>query len=157
VVERVAGVSDPKDGPPAISCSCKTLLPACGLDWYQRPAIPLTAFLHSGTVVPQKAFAYDDMKSVAYLCCPVQTKEGWSFITALTIFLKGEWDGRRKSACCPLENSTSRSGDRKHLQRDPQPCNWVVNYDELLDRRQLLNQNVKVIRYKQCSNKAVTS
>ena len=29
--------------------------------------------------------------------------------------------------------------------------NWVVNYDELLDRRQLLNQNVKVIRYKQCS------
>src|SRR3970040_2514017 len=27
--------------------------------------------------------------------------------------------------------------------------NWVVNYDELLDRRQLLNQNVKVIRYKQ--------
>ena len=29
--------------------------------------------------------------------------------------------------------------------------NWVVNYDELLDRRQLLNQNVKVIRYKQCA------
>ena len=27
--------------------------------------------------------------------------------------------------------------------------NWVVNYDELLDRRQLLNQNVRVIRYKQ--------
>jgi len=27
--------------------------------------------------------------------------------------------------------------------------NWVVNYDELLDRRQLLNQNVKIIRYKQ--------
>ena len=29
--------------------------------------------------------------------------------------------------------------------------NWVVNYDELLDRRQLLNQSVKVIRYKQCA------
>src|SRR5205085_2964451 len=27
--------------------------------------------------------------------------------------------------------------------------NWVVNYDELLDRRQLLNQSVRVIRYKQ--------
>ena len=27
--------------------------------------------------------------------------------------------------------------------------NWVVNYDELLDRRQLVNQHVKVIRYKQ--------
>ncbi len=27
--------------------------------------------------------------------------------------------------------------------------NWVVNFDELLDRRQLLNQGVKVIRYKQ--------
>jgi S-DNA-T family DNA segregation ATPase FtsK/SpoIIIE len=29
--------------------------------------------------------------------------------------------------------------------------NWVVNYDELLDRRQLLNQAVRVIRYKQLS------
>lgn len=27
--------------------------------------------------------------------------------------------------------------------------NWVVNFDELLDRRQLLNQGVQVIRYKQ--------
>ena len=27
--------------------------------------------------------------------------------------------------------------------------NWVVNYDEMLDRRQLLNQHVKIIRYKQ--------
>ncbi|MFZ1005899.1 MAG: hypothetical protein WAN65_03625, partial [Candidatus Sulfotelmatobacter sp.] len=27
--------------------------------------------------------------------------------------------------------------------------NWVVNFDELLDRRQLMNQNVHVIRYKQ--------
>ena len=28
-------------------------------------------------------------------------------------------------------------------------ANWVVNYDELLDRRQLQNQNVHIIRYKQ--------
>jgi S-DNA-T family DNA segregation ATPase FtsK/SpoIIIE len=27
--------------------------------------------------------------------------------------------------------------------------NWVVNFDELLDRRQLLNQDVRIIRYKQ--------
>ena len=27
--------------------------------------------------------------------------------------------------------------------------NWVVNFDELLDRRQLFNQGVRVIRYKQ--------
>jgi S-DNA-T family DNA segregation ATPase FtsK/SpoIIIE len=27
--------------------------------------------------------------------------------------------------------------------------NWVVNLDELLDRRQLMNQDVRVIRYKQ--------
>ena len=42
--------------------------------------------------------ATDDMKSVVYLCCPVQTKEGWAFITALTSFLKGDWDGARQSA-----------------------------------------------------------
>lgn len=28
-------------------------------------------------------------------------------------------------------------------------ANWVVNYDELLDRRQLQNQSVRIIRYKQ--------
>jgi len=26
---------------------------------------------------------------------------------------------------------------------------WVVNYDELLDRRQLVEQGVRIIRYKQ--------
>ena len=31
------------------------------------------------------------MKSVVYLCCPVQS-QGWTFLTALTTFLKGDWD-----------------------------------------------------------------
>ena len=32
------------------------------------------------------------MKSVVYLGCPVQSAEGWAFLTALTTFLKGDWD-----------------------------------------------------------------
>ena len=86
----------------------------------------------------------------AYRCCPVQTKEGWSFITALTTFIKGDWDEVEDKRLLPA---------RKLDFNDPQTAsifkeihnlgNWVVNYDELLDRRQLLNQNGKVIRYKQ--------
>ncbi len=86
------------------------------------------------------------MKSVVYLCCPVQTKEGWAFITALTTFIKGDWDGvggrrllpaRKLDFSDPLTASVFKEAHNLG--------NWVVNYDELLDRRQLQNQNVKVI------------
>ncbi len=95
----------------------------------------------------------DDMKSVVYLCCPVQTTEGWSFITALTTFLKGDWDGVDEQATAPGPQARfQRSADASIFKEIHNLGNWVVNYDELLDRRQLLNQNVKVIRYKQSCN-----
>ena len=80
----------------------------------------------------------------------MQTKEGWSFITSLTTFIRGDWDCVESKRLLPA---------RKLDFNDPQTAsifkeihnlgNWVVNYDELLDRRQLMNQEVKVIRYKQ--------
>ena len=33
------------------------------------------------------------MKSVVYLCCPVQTREGWVYLTAVASVLRGDWDG----------------------------------------------------------------
>jgi S-DNA-T family DNA segregation ATPase FtsK/SpoIIIE len=92
------------------------------------------------------------MKSVVYLCCPVQTKEGWAFITAITSFLKGDWDGIDSPRLLPARkldfNDPSTASIFKEIHN---LGNWVVNYDELLDRRQLINQSVKVIRYKQCA------
>ena len=92
------------------------------------------------------------MKSVAYLCCPVQTKEGWAFITALTTFLKGDVEELGKRRLLPARKLDFNDPLTASIFKEIHNLgNWVVNYDELLDRRQLLNQNVKVIRYKQCA------
>src|SRR5258708_30462706 len=92
------------------------------------------------------------MNCVVYLCCPVQPREGWSFITALTSFIRGDWDCIEVKRLLPARkldfNDPSTASIFKEIHN---LGNWVVNYDELLDRRQLVNQSVKVIRYKQCA------
>ena len=90
------------------------------------------------------------MNSIVYLCCPVQSKEGWSFITALTTFIKGDWDGDERRRLLPARKLDFNAPFTASIFKETHNSgNWVVNFDELLDRRQLLNQNVKVIRYKQ--------
>jgi len=147
-----APVPDPKDGPPADMVFLQDVIARhAGMEWYTETCVPV----ESETFIParwsrRRPSPSDDMKSVVYLCCPVQTKEGWSFITALTTFIRGDWDCIEGKRLLPA---------RKLDFNDPQTAsifkeihnlgNWVVNYDELLDRRQLMNQNVKVIRYKQ--------
>jgi S-DNA-T family DNA segregation ATPase FtsK/SpoIIIE len=147
-----APVPDPKDGPPADMVFLQDVIARhAGIEWYPETCDPVD----SASFIParwsrRRPSAIDDMKSVVYLCCPVQTKAGWSFVTALTTFIKGDWDGVESERLLPA---------RKLDFNDPQTAsifkeihnlgNWVVNYDELLDRRQLLNQNVKVIGYKQ--------
>jgi S-DNA-T family DNA segregation ATPase FtsK/SpoIIIE len=147
-----APVPDPKDGPPADMVFLQDVIARhAGMEWYTETCVPVDSI----TFIParwsrRRPSPSDDMKSVVYLCCPVQTKEGWSFITALTTFIRGDWDCVEGKRLLPA---------RKLDFNDPQTAsifkeihnlgNWVVNYDELLDRRQLMNQNVKVIRYKQ--------
>jgi len=92
----------------------------------------------------------DEEKSIVYLCCPVQSQVGWSYITAVTSFFKGDWDedpNRRYLPARQLDFNDPETADIFYETHNL--GNWVVNYDELLDRRQLLNQNVRVIRYKQ--------
>lgn len=147
-----APVSDPKDGPPTDIVFLQDVIARhASLDWYPEACDPVEA----EAFIParwsrRRPSPTDDMKSVAYLCCPVQTKQGWAFITALTTFLRGDVEELDKRRLLPARKldfndplTASIFKEIHHLG------NWVVNYDELLDRRQLLNQNVKVIRYKQ--------
>ena len=72
---------------------CRESLGHHWLDWYPEACDPVEA---EGFIPARwsrrRPSPTDDMKSVAYLCCPVQTKEGWAFITALTTFLKGDFE-----------------------------------------------------------------
>lgn len=147
-----AAVSDPKDGPPADIVFLQDVIARhAALEWYSETSHPVDA----ATLIParwsrRRPSATDDMKSVVYLCCPVQPTEGWSFITALTTFVKGDWDGIEGKRLLPARKLDFNDPLTASIFKETHNLgNWVVNYDELLDRRQLLNQSVKVIRYKQ--------
>lgn len=152
IIADQAPPPNPKDGCPYdIVFSQDVVARHAQVEWYAETAKAASM----DTLIParwsrRRAAAIDDMKSVVYLCCPVQTAEGWSFLTALTTLIKGDWDENEERRLLPArqldfrDNRTSRIFEETHNLG-----NWVVNYDELLDRRQLLNQQVRVIRYKQ--------
>ena len=149
-----APVPDPKDGPPVDIVFLEDVIARhAGLDWYPETSVAVDA----ATFIParwsrRRPSPTDDMKSVVYLCCPVQTSEGWSFITALTTFIKGDWDGIDTKRLLPARKLDFNDPLTASIFQEIHNLgNWVVNYDELLDRRQLLNQQVQVIRYKQAS------
>jgi DNA segregation ATPase FtsK/SpoIIIE, S-DNA-T family len=149
-----APVRDPKDGPLTDIVFLQDVIARhAGIEWYLETAKPIA----SASFIParwsrRRPSASDDMKSVVYLCCPVQTSEGWAFLTAMTTLMKGDWDDNVDRRLLPARkldfNDPNTAGIFQEIHN---LGNWVVNYDELLDRRQLLNQNVKVIRYKQCA------
>ena len=121
------------------------------VEWYQEDATPVNSL----SLIPshwsrRRPAASDDLKSVVYLCCPAQTPQGWSYLSAISSFFRGTSDVNTNMQWLPArqldfrDTTTARIFEETHNL-----ATWVINYDELLDRRQLLNQNVRVIRYKQ--------
>jgi S-DNA-T family DNA segregation ATPase FtsK/SpoIIIE len=120
-------------------------------EWFEESAKPVELLdLNPARWSRRRPAAEDDLKSVSYLCCPVQSPEGWSYLTALTTFFKGDWNGDTKERYLPARQLDFSDPETASIFKEVHDLgNWVVNYDELLDRRQLLNQNVQVIRYQQ--------
>lgn len=152
IIADEAPPPDPKDGCPYDIVFCQDVIARhARVEWFNESARPVDL----QALVParwsrRRPAAKDDMKSVVYLCCPVQSAEGWTFLTALTSFLKGDWDGIEDRRLLPARQLDFRDPKTARIFEETHNLgNWVVNYDELLDRRQLLNQNVRVIRYKQ--------
>ena len=147
-----AAPPDPKDGcPHDISFSQDVIARHAELEWCLESYTPIPL----NELIPprwsrRRPAAKDDLKSIVYLCCPVQSEETWAFLTAVTTFKKGDWDENPDSRLLPVRqldfnnNQTAQIFEETHNL-----ANWVVNYDELLDRRQLQNQSVRIIRYKQ--------
>jgi DNA segregation ATPase FtsK/SpoIIIE, S-DNA-T family len=152
IIADEAPPPDPKDGCPYDVVFCQDVIARhARVEWYMESAKPVDLEV----LVParwsrRRPAAKDDMKSVVYLCCPVQSAEGWIWLAALTSFLKGDWDGNEDRRLVPARQLDFRDPKTARIFEETHNLgNWVVNYDELLDRRQLLNQNVRVIRYKQ--------
>ena len=147
-----AAAPDEKDGcPHDVSFSQDVIARHAELEWYSEVCQPV---LIEDLVPPRwsrrRPAAKDDLKSVVYLCCPVQSEETWAFLTAMTTFRKGDWDGNATFRLLPVRQLDFNDRDTAQIFEETHNlANWVVNYDELLDRRQLQNQSVRIIRYKQ--------
>ena len=143
---------DAADGPPTDIVFLQDVIARHSrLEWYMEDARPEPL----ETWIPprwarRRPAATDDMKSVVYLGCPVASKEVWAYRTALTTFIKDDWDGNESRRLLPARQLDFNDPTTASIFKEVHNLgNWVVNYDELLDRRQLLNQAVKVIRFKQ--------
>jgi DNA segregation ATPase FtsK/SpoIIIE, S-DNA-T family len=121
------------------------------LEWYREAAVPVDAqILLPAHWSRRRPAAADDLKSVAYLCCPAQTKWGRQYLTAVATLFRGDWDRDEDVRLLPSRQLDFRDlNTSKIFEETHNLGNWVVNFDELLDRRQLMNQDVRVIRYKQ--------
>ena len=143
---------DQRDGcPNDIVFSQDVIARRARLEWYPEDARPVPpAMLNPAQWSRRRAVAIGDMKSVVYLTCPVQPAEGWSYIGAISSFFQpgpGDSPGRGLLPARQLDFGdaiTAKIFDETHNL-----ATWVANYDELLDRRQLREQGVRIIRYKQ--------
>lgn len=90
-----------------------------------------------------------DLKSTAYLACPKQPAVGEHYVQAVACVVNSQ-DAPEATVGLPVRQilfnneKTSPIFDEVHRLGE-----WVVNYDSLLERRQLMNKGIKVIRYQQ--------
>jgi DNA segregation ATPase FtsK/SpoIIIE, S-DNA-T family len=93
--------------------------------------------------------AKDELRSTVYLTCPKQPAIGQAYLDMVYSVVMGE-DCSPDQHFLPArqisfqEETIKTTFDESHRLGE-----WVVNYDDLLERRQLVNQGVKVIRYQQ--------
>ncbi|EIF29003.1 DNA segregation ATPase, FtsK/SpoIIIE family [Burkholderia sp. Ch1-1] len=150
-----APVPDQKDGPSKDIVFLHDVISRHAvLEWYREDATPANV----DELVParwsrRRPSARDEEKSIVYLTCPVQTREGWSYVTALTSFFRPDWHEDMTRRYLPARQLDFHDPTTAKIFEETHNLgNWVVNFDELLDRRQLVNQGVRVIRYKQSAS-----
>jgi DNA segregation ATPase FtsK/SpoIIIE, S-DNA-T family len=143
---------DPRDGRPEdIVFSQDVIARHARLEWYSVAAAPIEpALLNPAQWSRRRPAATGDMKSVTYLCCPAQRAQGWVYLRAVASFFRGDWDGDGTRCFVPARQLDFQDPKTSQIFEETHNLGtWVVNYDELLDRRQLLEQDVRIIRYKQ--------
>jgi DNA segregation ATPase FtsK/SpoIIIE, S-DNA-T family len=149
-----APVPNPRDGPRTDLVFLHDVIARrAKIEWYREDATPVEL----STLVPsrwsrRRPSPTDEEKSIVYLCCPAQTDEGWGYLTAISSYFRPDWDADVKGRYLPARQLDFHDPETSKIFEETHNLgNWVVNFDELLDRRQLVNQGVKVIRYKQAA------
>lgn len=87
-----------------------------------------------------------DTATSVYLACPVQPMPGQNYLNMMQGFLMG--DNALPGDVLPAREVNYRDGDIANVFTQTHKIGeWVVNFDELVDRRLLSNNGVRVIRH----------
>jgi len=93
-----------------------------------------------------------DRDAILHLTCPAQSETGWAYLDSIAILAEPELAlaARAAGLCRVPDRRTDLRSDAtsKVLDETHALGAWVVNFDDLLDRRQLRNSGISVIRYK---------
>lgn len=87
-----------------------------------------------------------DTATAVYLACPVQPQPGQNYLNLIHGFLNG--DNALPGDVIPAREVNFRDGDIDNVFTQTHKIGeWVVNFDELVDRRLLSNNGIRVIRH----------
>jgi S-DNA-T family DNA segregation ATPase FtsK/SpoIIIE len=131
-------------------------------DLISREAKPVWEWLSRETATPQELQPHQwsrrlpvsegDRKVRLQLTCPAQTEAGWAYLYSLAVLCAPGADDAWVVGKCPVLMRCLDFDDQsveRIFRETHELATWVVNQDELLDRKLLEAQHVKVIRYVQ--------
>lgn len=93
----------------------------------------------------------DELKSTTFLTCPQQTATGWAYVAAVGSVARraDPVDGER---ALPVRRISLESTALKETLDDAHAiAEWVASYDDLLDKRQLRENGITIVRYRRAS------
>lgn len=131
-------------------------------DLISREAKPVWEWLAREVATPQNLQPHQwsrrlpvsegDRKVRLQLTCPAQTETGWAYLYSLAALCANGADDAWIVGKCPVLMRCLDFDDQsveRIFRETHELATWVINQDELLDRKLLEAQHVKVIRYVQ--------
>lgn len=92
-----------------------------------------------------------ELKSTNFLTCPWQTSTGWSYLAAVAALSKRDAITKNQRLLPARQISLQHQRLAEIMEDAHQQAEWVATYDELLDKKQLQNNNITVVRYRRNS------
>ena len=97
-----------------------------------------------------RPFQEGGRKAYLLFCCPAQTEVGWMFLRSIAFLCDNGADNAWSNGKCPVPVrmlNFDNQGVERIFRETHDLAVWVVNEDELLDRRLLEQKGIKVVRY----------
>ena len=122
IADQVLQPDEPDGCPMDIVFSQDVIARHAGIEWYHEDARPVDLLkLFPSQWSRRRSAATDDMKSVVYLCCPVQSRAGWAYLTAIATVLKGDWDKNEARRLLPTRQlDFQKQENDQHFRGDTQ-------------------------------------